>query len=57
MGWSKKAIAMNRGMTSRVICPIIRAGVDQTVAASLPSLSGETGGGEESPGSTGQGAR
>ena len=36
---------------------ILRAEADQTVAASSSSLSGETGGGEESPGSIGQGAR
>ncbi len=45
-------------MTSEPICPIIRAEVDQTVAALLPSsVKGETDEGEESPGSTGQGAR
>ncbi len=35
---------------------ILRAEADQTVAASSSSSFGETGGGEESPGSIGQGA-
>ncbi len=50
-------IKTKRKMTFNRNVIIIRRGVDQTVAASLPSLSGETGGGEESPGSIGQGAR
>ena len=36
---------------------ILRAEADQTVAASSSSSSGETGGGQESPRSLGQGAR